>query len=151
MVLWLQDWLLGFVAVVSTLAGPADEPPECLILGGLDSVRVRAFASARPDLLETVYATSGAATKDRNMLATFTDRGLRLSGGALQRLRCELIRRQSDRIELKVTDRLGPTWVVDDTGRRRELPRATSVARRIELVRTGDGWRVGSAARLSIG
>ena len=138
----MTDWLVGIVAVLSTLVGVADEDVECLRLGALDAVRVQAFVEGESERLLDVYASERAARADRRLLADYADRDLRLLGGALHRLECRVVRRDAAGVELDVVDRLGRTWVVDERGRRRELPRAAARERTVTLVQVSAGWRV---------
>lgn len=138
----MSDWLVGVAALLSTLVGVADEDVECLWLGALDAVRVQAFVEGEPERLLDVYASERAAEADRRLLADYADRGLRLRGGALQRLECRVLRRDDDVIVLRIVDRLGQTWVIDADGRRRELPRPAAQRREVTLGTTPEGWRV---------
>ncbi len=142
----MSDWLVGVAAFLTTLVGVGEEDVRCLHLGALDSARVLALTSSRPEALDAVYARPDAASEDRELLADYARRGLRLRGGALERLECRVVRDDDRTLVLDIVDRLGRTWVVDESGRRRELPRPAAERRTVTLVQSGDGWRV-SASR----
>jgi len=144
----VTDWLWSVLGVLSTLFGAADADAECLVLGALDARRAAAFESARPELLEEVYAEPSLAERDRALLADYLSRGLRLHGGGMQRLSCRVVERTQDRLVLTVVDRLGPT-VVAGPGVHRQLPRDGADRREVTLTRAGSGWRVAAVRQRS--
>ncbi|WP_375003030.1 hypothetical protein [Aeromicrobium sp. CTD01-1L150] len=141
----MTNWLLSLAALLGTLVGGGDEDLECLRLGALDAVRVLALTTGEPGRLSEVYVSDDAVAADRALMADYSERGLALRGGALERLECRLIQRREDRVRLEVVDRLGPTWVMDTDGRRRELPRAAAERRVVTLVESEGRWRILSA------
>ncbi|MGJ9414478.1 hypothetical protein ACHAAC_17390 [Aeromicrobium sp. CF4.19] len=141
----MTDWVVGIVAWLATLLGEGEDP-ACLLLGRLDAERVVALQTARPGMLAEVYADDRLAHADASVLRGYTERGLRLRGGALVRIECRVTGRDASSIRLDVVDRLGRTWVIDASGRRRELPRASPTRRAVTLTETSEGWRI-SASR----
>lgn len=137
----MGEWVVAMLALLGTVVGGGDEDPECLLLGGLDSVRVAAFSEGRAERLLDVHADERLLAADAALLASYEDRGLRLRGGGLERLSCRVVGRSPDRVELDVVDRLGRTWVVEGD-RRRELPRGSATRRAVTLEQGPDGWRV---------
>ena len=138
----MTNWLLGLAALLGTFVGGGDEDLECLRLGALDAVRVLALTTGEPRLLTEVYVSDDAVAADRALMADYSERGLELRGSALERLECRVAQRSGGRVRLEVVDRLGPTWVVDADGRRRELPRVAAQRRVVTLVESDDGWRI---------
>jgi hypothetical protein len=137
-----MDALMGLFWLLAGLLGGSDDDPECLVLGGLDTVRTQAFVSGDEGRLRDVYVDERAARADADVLRSYRDRGLRLEGMVLVRESCRVTERSRKSITLDVVDHLGPTWVHTEEGHRRDLPRDRSTRRTVVLERTGDGWRV---------
>lgn len=137
-----MDALLGWIWFFAATIGGSGDDPACLVLGGLDSVRAEAFVSGEEDRLRDVYIDDRAIRADVAVLRSYRARGLRLEGMELVRDNCAETQRSSDRIELDVIDRLGPTAVRSSDDRRRELPRDRPTRRVVVLHRSGDVWRV---------
>ncbi len=124
--------------------GGADHDPECLLLGGLDVVRARAFVAGDASRLGDVYADERTARADVEVLRSYRDRGLRLEGMLMVREACSVSVRAPQRLTLEVVDRLGPTSVVTRSGETRALPHDRPTRRRVVLELTDVGWRVAS-------
>lgn len=137
---------MGLFWLVAGIVGGADDDPECLLLGGLDAARTRAFVTGDEARLRDVYAGERAAGTDAGVLRSYRERGLRLEGMGLQRESCQVTRRSRGRVTLDVVDHLGPTRVRTAGGHRRDLPRDRPTRHTVELVRTDDGWRVAGVA-----
>lgn len=137
----MGEWVVAMLALLGTVVGGGDEDPQCLLLGGLDSVRVAAFSEGRAERLLDVYADDRLLAADAALLDSYHDRGLRLRGGGLERLSCRVARATDGVVELDVVDRLGRTWVLEGD-RSRELPRGSATRRTVTLERAPDGWRV---------
>ena len=135
--------LAVWISLLATLFGSADDP-ECYVLGGLDVARAQALADVNVTDLRDVYASDRAAARDRRVLEKYASRGYRIVGAGMIRETCRLIARAPDRVDLEVSERLAPTWVVDDTGESTRLPRDGDTLRRVVLT-GGDGhWRIAS-------
>ena len=131
-------WLLA-----ASLGG-ADHDPECLLLGGLDVVRARAFVEDDASRLRDVYVDERAARADVGVLRSYRDRGLRLDGMLMVREACRVFARSPQRLTLEVVDRLGPTAVVSRSGETQALPHDRPTRRTVVLERSVEGWRVAS-------
>lgn len=136
------DALIGLFWLLVAWLGGADDDRECLVLGGLDAVRARAFVSGDEAMLTDVYVDERAARADAKVLRSYRERGLRLEGMSLVRESCRATDRAAGRVTLEVLDRLGPTWVESAEGVRRELPRDRPTRRVVVLERVDDVWRV---------
>jgi hypothetical protein len=136
------DALIGLFWLLAAMLGGSGDDPECLLLGGLDAVRTQAFAAGDEDLLGDVYADERAARADTDVLRSYRERGLRLEGMLLVRESCRVTARSRQRVTLEVVDRLGPTSVRTEDGRRQDLPRDRPTRRTVALERVGDVWRV---------
>jgi hypothetical protein len=135
--------LAVWISLLATLLGPADDP-ECYMLGGLDVARAQALADVNVTDLQRVYASDRAASRDRQVLERYAARGYRIVGAGMIRESCRVIARAPERIELQVSERLAPSWVVSEAGAARRLPRDGSTTRRVILT-GGDGrWRIAS-------
>jgi hypothetical protein len=141
-----MDALIGLFWLLATWLGGADRDPECLVLGGLDAARARAFVSADATRLEDVYVDERAAQADAEVLRSYRDRGLRLEGMWLVRESCRVTSRSPGRVALDVVDRLGPTTAVADDGERRRLPTDQSTPRSVVLEMSGRVWRVAAVS-----
>ena len=132
-----------WISLLSTLLGPADDP-ECYVLGGLDVARAQALADVNVTDLQRVYASVRAASRDRQVLERYAARGYRIVGAGMIRESCRVVASSSGRVELQVSERLAPSWVVSEAGAARRLPRDGSTTRRVVLT-GGDGrWRIAS-------
>lgn len=119
------------------------------VLGQLDAVRSRAFASSDPTDLRSVYvAGSRALARDRAALGAYDRRGLTLHAADLALLDVRVQRRRADRVRLRVVDRLRSTTAVTAGGRRLRLPVDRPTARLVTLARTDAGWRVAAVRPL---
>lgn len=131
------DWLLVLVAA---LGGSSD--PGCLVLGALDERRAHALAHDDPEALAEVYPPeSTLLAADRAVLDAYRERGLRLRGGAVERLSCRTAAERPGRYEVDVVDRVSESAVEASDGRR-ALPRDRPTRHLVTLVRTPGGWRV---------
>ena len=137
-----MDALMGLFWLLAGVLSGGDDDPECLVLGGLDTVRTQAFVSGDESRLRDVYVDERAARADVHVLRSYRERDLRLEGMVLVRESCRVTDRSRLSITLDVVDHLGPTWVRTDDGSRRDLPRDRSTQRTVVLQRTDDGWRV---------
>ena len=141
--------------VAPTAAAPAvprpARPAWASVLAELDDRRARAFATGSGDELAGVYVTgSPALRRDQQRLAQLTGAGVRARGLRLTPTRVQLVRRETGRVVLHVTDRLAPYALVTADGRvvdRR--PGRSDEAWRITLARTPAGWRMVDVARLT--
>jgi hypothetical protein len=134
----------SILALLAGLLGDDDRDVACLVLGGLDSVRAGAYAVADPALLRRAYASAADAAPDEATLREYRQRGLEVRGAVMRRESCAVTERDSDRIELRVTDRLAAATANDGEGRSWALPRDRATPHRVTLVRTPDGWRIGT-------
>ena len=132
-----------WVSLLATLLGPADDP-ECYVLGGLDVARAQALADVNVTDLQQVYASDRVASHDRQVLERYAARGYRIVGAGMIRESCRVVARSSGRIELQVTERLAPSWVVSEAGASRRLPRDGSTTRRVVLTGGHGHWRIAS-------
>lgn len=137
-----MDALLALLWLLAAVLGGADSDPECLLLGGLDAARTRAFVTAEPGRLHEVYVDAGAARADAEVLRSYRSRGLRLEGMQMVRESCRVTHRSRRRLTLDVVDRLGPTAVRTAVGHRRDLPHDRPTRHTVVLRQTGDLWRV---------
>jgi hypothetical protein len=134
-----------WISLLATLLGPADDP-ECYVLGGLDVARAQALADVNVTDLQRVYASDRAASRDRQVLERYAARGYRIVGAGMIRESCRVVARSSGRVELQVSERLAPSWVVSEAGAARRLPRDGSTTHWVVLT-GGDGrWRIASVS-----
>lgn len=132
-----------WISLLATLLGPADDP-ECYVLGGLDVVRAQALADVNVTDLGRVYATDRAAERDRRLLERYAARGYRIVGAGMIRESCRVVDRSAERIELQVSERLAPSWVVSESGESRRLPQDGWTSRRVVLTGVDGRWRIAS-------
>ena len=135
---------MALLWLVAGMLGGSDSDPECLVLGGLDATRSQSFVSADPDLLNEVYVDATTARADIDVFRSYRERGLRLEGMRMVRESCRVTRRLPRRVTLDVVDRLGPTSVGSNDGRRFNLPRDRPSRHTVVLELTGQAWRVAS-------
>jgi hypothetical protein len=139
----MPAFVAACVSILATMFGAADDP-ECYALGGLDVARAQALADVNVAALERVYASDRAAGRDRRVLQRYAARGFRVMGSGMIRSSCRVVVRAPRRVELDVTERMAPSWVVDSVGRTRKLPRDGS-SRHLVVLTGGTGrWRVAS-------
>lgn len=118
----------------------ADRTTALAVLRSWDRARAAAWQAGDPVALAGLYA-DGAGLADRQLLAAYAGRGLRVAGMRMQVAAVEVVVAADDRVELVVTDRLvGATAV--GRGVRVPLPHDRWSRRRVVLVRTGEVWRV---------
>ena len=142
MVDWLS-WCLSASLAWGTPAGAS------AVLHDWDDRRTRAWASADPHALRSLYVPGSAAGRaDAAMLQAWHRRGLRVVGMRMQVLDLDVRRASDERLDLVVTDRLVGAVTVGP-GVRLPLPRDGFTTRHLVLVRDGGRWRVrqASAAR----
>jgi hypothetical protein len=142
--------LAVWISLLATLLGPADDP-ECYALGGLDVARAQALADVNVRDLRRVYASDQTASGDRALLEQYAARGYRIVGAGMIRESCRVVDRSPGRVEVQVTERLAPSWVVNEAGEARRLPRDGSTLRRVVLTKVGGRWRVASVRSLEVG
>lgn len=135
--------MLWFFPLSLPLAAAAAPVDPCVALEVLDANRSVAYAVGDPSLLDAIYAAGSAAlATDRQVLAGYRHRGLRVLGADLELLRCRVLRQAGSEVRLAVTDRLRRSWAVDDEGEAIELPHDRPT-KRIVALRLVDGrWRI---------
>jgi hypothetical protein len=126
----------------SRAAPAADRTGPIAVLRAWDRDRAAAWRAGDVRALQRLYVPgSRVGAADRAMLASYADRGLRVTGMRMQVAAVEVRRADDDRMALLVTDRLvggkarGAETVV-------ALPVDRWSIRRVVLVRTGGRWRV---------
>ena len=112
------------------------------ILADWDAKRAAAYAAADQRALAGLYL-SGSRTGDADvhLLEKYADRGLRVEGMATQMLTFDVIRHDSGRLVVDVTDRVVGAVAVGH-GHRVKLPADRADRRRVSLVRRGGRWLV---------
>jgi len=135
--------LAVWISLLSTLLGPGTDP-ECYVLGGLDVARAQALADVNVRDLQRVYASDRAAARDRRVLERYAARGYRIVGAGMIRESCRVVSRSDERVELQVSERLAPSWVVSEAGEARRLPRDGSTSRTVSMIRVDGRWRIAS-------
>lgn len=135
--------LTVWISLLATLLGPADDP-ECFILGSLDVARAQALADVNVTDLQRVYATDAAAARDRRVLERYAARGYRIVGAGMIRGACQVVEFDPGRVELAVTERLAPSWVVNAAGEAQRLPTDGFTQRRVVLTGGEGSWRIAS-------
>jgi hypothetical protein len=123
-------------------APEADRTGPIAVLRAWDRDRAAAWRAGDVRALERLYVPgSRVGAADRAMLASYADRGLRVTGMRMQVAAARVLQSDDERIVLVVTDRLAsaearsPDGVVP-------LPVDRWSSRRVVLVRTGQRWRV---------
>ena len=114
------------------------------VLDELDAARASAFASADPALLAGVYAADAPGlAADRALVEQLAAAGQTASGVRHEVRGVEVLEESDDAARLRVVDVLAAYEVRDAGGpvvsRAPARGEATYV---VELVRTGDGWRL---------
>jgi len=156
----LRPVLLGLLLAGLLLAGAAllpvgerehrpvttdDRTGPIAVLRAWDADRAAAWSTGDPAALRDLYTRgSSAGRSDRAMLASYVDRGLRVTGMRMQVSAVDVVRAGDDRVVLLVTDRLSAGAVVTGPDGAVSLPRDRWSTRQVELVREGGRWRVGS-------
>ena len=114
------------------------------IVGYLEATRVEAFATARPDLLSTVYTPNAPGLAvDTASVRALAGRGLRAAGFTATVERVTVTSSNAERVSLRVVDRLSSYRLVNASG-----TTVTSGAARparaftMNLTRTPNGWRI---------
>jgi ribosomal protein L31E len=123
--------------------------PAVDVLHDWDRARARAFARGDTVALRRLYTSrSRAGTADVRTLRQYVRRGLRVEGMRMQLLAVDVLEQGSDRIQLRVTDRLADGAVAVDATSRLPLPDDVASTRVVELVRRdGSGpWQVASVS-----
>jgi hypothetical protein len=82
--------------------------------------------------------------QDRQMLTSYTGRGLRVRGVRLTIDRLRVEDTVVGLVRLILVDQLGAATAVTRSGRERRLPRDRPSRHAIVLRRTGHGWRIAS-------
>lgn len=127
---------------------PSDRPPERqdavsfarAVLRRWDAARASAWRAGDTDALAALYTPgSVAGRRDVAMLRRWNGRGVRVTGMTVQVLALRVLRRDEQRLVLRVTDRL-----VGARAGRVTLPRDQPTTRRVELRRSQGTWRVAS-------
>lgn len=122
-------------------AGPV-QPAAVAVLHEWDRDRAAAWRRGDPDALERLYTRgAGAGQADRELLASYVERGLRVTGMRMQVAEVDVESVSTDRIVMVVTDRVVGAVAV---GRRTRtgLPRDRWSRHRVVLVRVAGRWRV---------
>ena len=141
--LWEVRSLDGDRASSSALgASAAERSPERAVLARWDRARSVAWARGRSGELRRLYLPgSGAGERDLRLLQRYADRGLRVEGLRTQVLAWSVVARRSDRLVLRVTDRLvGGVAVRSDGATRARLPADRPTERRLTLVCREGRW-----------
>lgn len=114
------------------------------VLDGLDRDRERAFATGDAALLARIYTpTSGVQQADAASLAFLTEQGRRATGVRHEVRSLEVLAAESDRVELRVIDVLGPQTVLDAADEVLEQRAGRSEASYdVVLVRADGRWRI---------
>jgi hypothetical protein len=120
------------------------------VLGRLDRVRGRAFASGEVAALGAVYqAGSAVLHRDRAVLRGYVARGLTVHGVGFDLLDVRIRRAAPGVVVLRVVDRLRLATARSGGGARLPLPRDGPTVHRLTLIREGGGWRIAAVAARS--
>jgi hypothetical protein len=145
--------LLAVGAGAFARRGPDPAPPAAsrihpiTVLRVWDQRRARAWASGKPEAVSALYVAGSAAGRaDRASLAAYAARGLRVDRLAMQVLAVDVLAATTDRLVLRVTDRVA-TAVAVGRGIRIPLPRDEPSTRTVVLVREGATWLVARVAQ----
>ena len=148
--------VLVVVLLVLALTGPAapaspasprpkvrtDVVEGLAVLHRWDERRALAWASTDERALRSLYLPgSAAAQSDVSLLRAYTARGLVVRRMVTQVFGVVVLRRDPDRLVLRVRDRVAGGIVVDH-GREVALPSTRPVVRRLELRLVGGAWRL---------
>lgn len=132
------------IVVEKPVAGARTHRRALRTLSRWDARRAAAYASGDVRALDALYLRSsrtGAA--DARLLKTYVDRGLRVEGMRMQLLAVDVVRHDSDRLVVRVTDRLVGAVAVG-RGHRVMLPVDRADRRQVVLVRREGRWLVKS-------
>jgi hypothetical protein len=145
--------LLGVGTGAFALRGPDPAPPAASrvdpieVLRAWDQHRARAWASGDPASVSALYVAGSAAGRaDRAFLTAYAAHGLRVDRLVMQLLAVDVLTATTDRLVLRVTDRVA-TAVAVGRGFRTPLPRDEPSTRRVALVREGATWLVARVAQ----
>jgi hypothetical protein len=130
----------------SVAAAPAQ--PYADVLRDLDAQRAAAFATGEPEALTRVYqAGTEALSRDTQVLSSFAARGQRVAGLRHELVSVTALEASGDRVVLRVVDRMPAFRVESAEGDvvERHAGRAEQTWR-VDLVRTGGGWRIAALA-----
>lgn len=117
------------------------------VLRAWDARRARAWATGDLRALSGLYTpASRTGRRDRAALASYVDRGLRVTGVRMQLLSVNLARRRDDRAVLRVTDRMTRAVALGE-GRVVPLPRDGPSTWRVSMRRVAGEWRVAEVRR----
>ena len=108
-----------------------------------DRRRSDAWSAGDAGALRDLYRPGSTAGRaDVRLLRAYAASGWRVRGLSTQVFTVRLLQRRGDTWTVRVVDRVAGGKLVRD-GRSRPLPTTEVAARRVELVRAGDDWRVG--------
>ena len=143
--------LWTFLAVVTAaLTAVLPDGRWAQVLDDLDAARNAAYVNSEPARLEQVYTPgSPELAADRQVLAAYAARGLRVDRVSLQLLRVQVLQEKPDGVRLRVVDVLRPVRVRTDDGGWRDLPRDEPTVRTIALRLTQGGWRIARIRRVA--
>ncbi|RLV49116.1 hypothetical protein D9V37_11140 [Nocardioides mangrovicus] len=128
--------------VAAALGAPAPSSPALVALHRWDAARARAWASGEPAALRRLYVPGAAAGRaDVALLRRYLARGLVVTGMSQQVLAVRVTRAGTDRLVLRVTDRLVGAVAVSVSAHQ-PLPASAPLTRRLELRRVGEEWRM---------
>ena len=117
------------------------------VLRDWDARRSRAWARGDVEGLRRLYAPrSRSGRHDRAALASYVDRGLRVTGLRSQLLAVEVDRQTGRRLVLRVNDRV-TSAVARGRGRSVVLPRDEPSSWRVVMRRVAGEWRVAGVRR----
>ncbi len=126
-------------------AAVGDRTGPLTVLRVWDRARAAAWRDGDVRALGRLYAPgSPAGRADREMLRSYVERGLRVTGLRMQVASAEVRRADAGRIVMLVTDRLSGAAVATGAEGVHPLPRDRWSRRRVVLVRVGERWRVAS-------
>jgi hypothetical protein len=119
-----------------------------VVLQAIDKRRATAWRLGNVNLLKTVYVPGSVELRvDRQMLAAYVRRGLRVSGADMRFMSVGVEIQRPRSVSLLVVDRLGPAAALDRAGHREPLPRDLPTRHRIELESVGHQWRIARITR----
>lgn len=132
-------------------APAVDRTEPLAVLAAWDRSRAHAWRIGDQAALARLYAPGSAAgAADRELLAAYARRGLRVTGLSMQRAAVEVVTQDDERIVMVVTDRVVGAAAVGPRGRI-NLPRDDWSRRLVVLRASGDQWRVVDVRDVSAG